>query len=100
MQILMINCLLQNSERYGKQTVLVGPWGGQEGHYWDDGVYSTIRQVEVTHGDVIDSIRIEYDINGRSIWSEIHGGSGGAKIDKVSNIWFRAQSIYLSFFVV
>ncbi|XP_057766040.1 jacalin-related lectin 3 [Salvia miltiorrhiza] len=72
-----------NLERYGKQTVLVGPWGGQEGQYWDDGVYSRVRQVEVSHGDVIDSIRIEYDINGRSIWSEIHGGTGGSKIDKI-----------------
>lgn len=70
-------------ESYGKQTVLVGPWGGQEGQHWDDGVYSTIRQVEIAHGAVIDSIKFEYDVNGRSIWSEIHGGSGGAKIDKV-----------------
>lgn len=77
-------CLLQNlQESYGKQTVLVGPWGGQEGHHWDDGVYSTVKQVEIGHGAVIDSIRIEYDLNGKSIWSEIHGGSGGAKIDKV-----------------
>ncbi|XP_047981668.1 jacalin-related lectin 3 [Salvia hispanica] len=68
---------------YGKQTVLVGPWGGQEGQYWDDGVYSTVRQLEISHGDAIDSIRIEYEINGRSIWSEIHGGSGGSKIDKI-----------------
>ncbi|KAL8030644.1 hypothetical protein ABFX02_14G298600 [Erythranthe guttata] len=63
--------------------ILVGPWGGQDGFYWDDGVYSTIRQLEISHGAGIDSIRIEYDIDGRSFWSEKHGGSGGDKIDKV-----------------
>ncbi|EYU36743.1 hypothetical protein MIMGU_mgv1a007927mg [Erythranthe guttata] len=63
--------------------ILGGPWGGQDGFYWDDGVYSTIRQLEISHGAGIDSIRIEYDIDGRSFWSEKHGGSGGDKIDKV-----------------
>lgn len=70
-------------ESYGRQTTLVGPWGGQEGQYWDDGVYSGVRQVEIAHGVVIDSIRVEYDLNGRSIWSDIHGGTGGTIIDKV-----------------
>ncbi|KAI3460354.1 hypothetical protein Pfo_017017 [Paulownia fortunei] len=72
-----------NLENSGKHTTMVGPWGGQDGYYWDDGVYSTIRQLEIAHGAGIDSIRIEYDLNGRSVWSEKHGGSGGAKIDKV-----------------
>jgi len=45
---------------------VVGPWGGTGGYPWDDGVYSTIRQIVITHGAAIDSIRIEYDLKGRS----------------------------------
>jgi hypothetical protein len=63
---------------------VVGPWGGTGGYPWDDGVYSTIRQIVITHGAAIDSIRIEYDLKGRSVWSETHGGTdGGSDTDKV-----------------
>lgn len=64
----------------------MGPWGGEGGSPWDDGVYTTIRQVVVVHGAAIDSIWIEYDNKGSSVWSERHGGNGGAKTDKVSGI--------------
>ncbi|KAG4382932.1 hypothetical protein GLYMA_14G194450v4 [Glycine max] len=37
----------------------------------------------MVHGAGIDSIQIEYDKKGSSIWSERHGGSGGRKTDKV-----------------
>ncbi|WOG91987.1 hypothetical protein DCAR_0311243 [Daucus carota subsp. sativus] len=67
----------------GKSTVKLGPWGGQDGIHWDDGVYSTVRQVEIAHGTGIDSIRVEYDSSGVSIWSEKHGGQGGNITDKV-----------------
>ncbi|XP_022894534.1 jacalin-related lectin 3 [Olea europaea var. sylvestris] len=70
-------------ENTGKHTISVGPWGGQDGFHWDDGVYSTVRQLEIAHGAGIDSIRIEYDRNGASVWSEKHGGNGGPKTDKV-----------------
>lgn len=76
-----------------KGPVLVGPWGGQGGVPWDDGVYSTVRQIVITHGTAIDSIRIEYDRKGTSLWSVKHGGNGGAKTDKVctfSNALFQA----------
>lgn len=66
-----------------KQSISLGPWGGQGGHKWDDGVYSTVRQLEVAHGAGIDSIKVQYDKNGTPEWSEKHGGSGGAKVDKV-----------------
>ncbi|KAG4382934.1 hypothetical protein AAZX31_14G179800 [Glycine max] len=61
----------------------VGPWGGNEGSRWDDGIYSGVRQLVMVHGAGIDSIQIEYDKKGSSIWSERHGGSGGRKTDKV-----------------
>lgn len=63
--------------------VSIGPWGGQGGSRWDDGVYSTIRQLVITHGAGIDSIQIEYDNKGNSIWSRKHGGDGGSKTDKI-----------------
>ncbi|CAI9116823.1 OLC1v1018087C1 [Oldenlandia corymbosa var. corymbosa] len=69
---------------YGKShTISVGPWGGQDGYHWDDGVYTGIRQLVISHGAGIDAIQIEYDRNGTSVWSDKHGGSGGTNIDKV-----------------
>ncbi|MED6124672.1 hypothetical protein PIB30_061178 [Stylosanthes scabra] len=71
-------------EEYGKKPVVsAGPWGGNGGYRWDDGVYSSVRQFVIVHGDGIDSIQVEYDSNGNSIWSGKHGGSGGHKTDKV-----------------
>ncbi|KAG8086054.1 hypothetical protein GUJ93_ZPchr0010g7769 [Zizania palustris] len=67
-----------------KSPIVVGPWGGTGGYPWDDGVYSTIRQVVITHGAAIDSLRIEYDLQGTSVWSGTHGGTdGGSEADKV-----------------
>lgn len=70
-------------QEYAKHSISVGPWGGRDGHHWDDGVYSTIRQLVISHGAGIDYIQIEYDMNGISVWSEKHGGHGGIKVDKV-----------------
>lgn len=66
-----------------KKPQSVGPWGGKGGSHWDDGVYSGVRQLVIVHGAGVDSIQIEYDKKGTSIWSEKHGGSGGHKTDKV-----------------
>lgn len=66
-----------------KRPISVGPWGGQQGLAWDDGFYSTVRQVVITHGAGIDCIQIEYDDKGTSIWSGRHGGNGGNRTDKV-----------------
>ncbi|XP_057533694.1 jacalin-related lectin 3 isoform X2 [Amaranthus tricolor] len=66
-----------------KKPISVGPWGGQSGSNWDDGVYTTVRRMLITHGAGIDSIHIEYDKQGSSVWSEKRGGSGGYKTDEV-----------------
>lgn len=66
----------------GMKAILVGPWGGKGGDIWDDGVYTGIRQIILVHGDVVDSINIEYDNNGSSFWLK-HGGSNGNKIEKI-----------------
>lgn len=73
-------------EESEKKAVSVGPWGGQNGLMWDDGVYSTVRQLVIAHGSGIDSIQIEYDNKGTSFWSVKHGGNGGWKTDKVSSL--------------
>lgn len=67
---------------HGKKPVAVGPVGGTSGSKWDDGVYSTVRQIVLTHGAGIDSIQFEYDKQGSSVWSNKHGGTGGCKTDK------------------
>lgn len=66
-----------------KKPIAVGPWGGQNGTRWDDGVHTTVRQLVIAHGAGIDSIQIEYDNKGGSCWSEKHGGNGGTKFDQV-----------------
>ncbi|KAK9113048.1 hypothetical protein Scep_020567 [Stephania cephalantha] len=55
-----------------------GPWGGDGGRPWDDGVFTGVKQIYVTRGDAISSIQIEYDRSGQSVWSVRHGGSGTA----------------------
>lgn len=54
-----------------------GPWGGDGGRPWDDGVFSGIKQIYLTRKEGICSIQIEYDRNGQSVWSIKHGGDGG-----------------------
>ncbi|KAK7387238.1 hypothetical protein VNO78_27873 [Psophocarpus tetragonolobus] len=68
---------------FEEKPVSVGPWGGSGGYRWDDGVYSTVRQLVIVHGEGIDSIQIEYDKQGTSIWSLKYGGSGGYRTDKI-----------------
>lgn len=75
---------MQSSVDSIKKPASVGPWGGNGGSRWDDGIYSGVRQLVVVHGTGIDSIQIEYDKKGSSIWSEKHGGTGGNKTDKVN----------------
>ncbi|XP_018821063.2 jacalin-related lectin 3 isoform X1 [Juglans regia] len=70
-------------EASAKRPISVGPWGGQQGLAWDDGFYSTVRQLVITHGAGIDCIQIEYDERGTSIWSGRHGGNGGDRTNKI-----------------
>ncbi|KAH9326938.1 hypothetical protein KI387_007116, partial [Taxus chinensis] len=72
-----------SKHKSNKSVISVGPWGGNGGSPWDDGDFKGIRQIVIVHAGAIDSIRIEYDKNGRSIWSDKHGGNGGDKTDKI-----------------
>ncbi|CAN4093857.1 unnamed protein product [Withania somnifera] len=57
-----------------------GPWGGYSGKGWDDGVFCTIKKVQVyinTIISVISGIQIKYEKkNKTSVWSQLHGGFG------------------------
>ncbi|XP_020257669.1 jacalin-related lectin 3 isoform X1 [Asparagus officinalis] len=72
------------SYKYGNERCPISAaMGGHGGSPWDDGVHTGIRKVVVGHGASIDSIQVEYECKGSSVWSEKHGGSGGTKTDKV-----------------
>ncbi|KAJ4964608.1 hypothetical protein NE237_016457 [Protea cynaroides] len=72
-------------EEYENQNhnISVGPWGGQDGARWDDGLNCSVRQVVISHGAAIDSIQVKYEERGCSFWSDRHGGTGGCKKDKI-----------------
>ncbi|KAJ0939359.1 putative jacalin-like lectin domain-containing protein [Helianthus annuus] len=64
----------------------VGPWGAGGGKAWDDGVFSTIKKVHVHLGElnVIYALQFEYQKrDGKSILSQIHGGTDGLEIKMV-----------------
>lgn len=60
--------------------ILVGPWGGNGGTDWDDGVaYSGVREITLVYDHCIDSISVVYDNNGVPVAAQKHGGIGGSK---------------------
>ncbi|KAF6141000.1 hypothetical protein GIB67_006629 [Kingdonia uniflora] len=75
--------MLQDCCEYEKNQISIGPWGGQGGTMLDDELNTTIRHMVIGHGLGIDFIQTEYDREGSSVWSEKHGGVGGAKVDKI-----------------
>ncbi|XP_024029287.1 agglutinin alpha chain [Morus notabilis] len=46
------------------QTIVVGNWGGPGGTGWDDGSYTGIREIDLSHKDAIGSLSVIYDVNG------------------------------------
>ncbi|KAL6972741.1 Jacalin-related lectin 19 [Sarracenia purpurea var. burkii] len=59
--------------------IVVGPWGGNGGSHWDDGIYSGVREIIVVFDRCIDSIRVVYDKKGVPVTAEKHGGGGGSR---------------------
>ncbi|XP_015572833.1 jacalin-related lectin 19 [Ricinus communis] len=62
-----------------KKSLLVGPWGGNGGSTWDDGVFNGVREITIVYDHCIDSIKVVYDKNGKAVATEKHGGVGGTK---------------------
>lgn len=67
----------------GTRDISAGPWGGNGGTAWDDGVYTDIRQIIIVHAEAIESVKFEYDRDGSPAWSDRHGGTGDIKTDKI-----------------
>ncbi|KAL9335768.1 hypothetical protein Peur_072949 [Populus x canadensis] len=66
-----------------KSTILVGPWGGNGGDSWDDGIYHGVREITIVYDQCIDSIQVVYDKNGKPITAENHGGVGGSRAAEI-----------------
>ncbi|MFS7974424.1 putative jacalin-like lectin domain-containing protein [Helianthus anomalus] len=49
-------------------SILLGPWGGNGGDEWDDGVHIGVREITLIYGSCIDSIRVTYDNYGKPFW--------------------------------
>lgn len=78
------------SEGSPKKVISVGlPFGG-EGDIWVDGVYTTVWQVVINFDyGAANGIQIEYDMEGTSSWSELHG------LDNVHNSFkiFKTEKV-------
>ncbi|KAJ4823682.1 Jacalin- lectin 19 [Turnera subulata] len=66
-----------------KKSILVGPWGGNGGTAWDDGIYHGVREITLVYDRCIDSIHVVYDKNGKPVVAEKHGGVGGHKTAQI-----------------
>ncbi|KAG6665173.1 hypothetical protein CIPAW_02G142600 [Carya illinoinensis] len=58
-----------------KSILSVGPWGGNGGASWDDGIYDGVRAFTLVWSNEM----LEYDKNGKPVFAEKHGGGGGYK---------------------
>lgn len=82
MELLQENGKEQSAARK-KSTILVGPWGGNGGNSWDDGIYHGVREITIVYDQCIDSIQVVYDKNGKPITAENHGGVGGSRTAEI-----------------
>ncbi|PON90980.1 Jacalin-like lectin domain containing protein [Trema orientale] len=73
-----------NGSAIRKQAVSYGPWGGNGGMLFDDGVYTGVREIHLARSGGVVSIRVCYDMNGRAVWGNKNGGSGGFRLDKIT----------------
>lgn len=71
--------------------ITYGPWGGSGGTIFDDGIYTGIRQINLTRNVGITSLKVKYDRNGQEVWGNKNGGSGGIINDKVIQVAFIMQ---------
>ncbi|XAR61765.1 hypothetical protein NMG60_11016276, partial [Bertholletia excelsa] len=77
-----------------------GPWGAALGKQWDDGVFSTVKQVRVllaSDVNVIRSVQIKYQkANGEVVWSPRHGGprGGSTEVGGIDEIFVGIEGFY------
>ncbi|TXG69204.1 hypothetical protein EZV62_004139 [Acer yangbiense] len=63
----------------------VGPWGGNKGKSWDDGLVGGIQQIDVYVGNgAVHAIQCLYHSkDGNLVLSNRHGGGGASKVYKI-----------------
>ncbi|XP_043705202.1 jacalin-related lectin 19, partial [Telopea speciosissima] len=83
-------------ENASRKLTVVGPWGGNGGTSWDDGKYTGVREIKIVYDRCIDSIRVEYDNNGKPVLSEKHGGTGGNRTANIKLIYPEEHIIAVS----
>ena len=66
-----------------RKVVSFGPWGGDSGTIFDDGIYTGVREIQITRSGGLVSVRVCYDHNGKPVWGRKNGGTAGLKLDKV-----------------
>ncbi|KAL9460933.1 hypothetical protein AB3S75_004012 [Citrus x aurantiifolia] len=66
-----------------KKSIAIGPWGGNGGTSWDDGIYHGVREITLAYDRCIDSIRVVYDKKGNPVTAEKHGGVGGNRTAEI-----------------
>lgn len=59
---------------------------------FDDGVYTGVREIHMVRSGGVVSLRVCYDMNGRAVWGNTNGGTGGFRLDKVSSNVRHAHS--------
>ncbi|ERN15377.1 hypothetical protein AMTR_s00036p00183430 [Amborella trichopoda] len=83
-------------EEHGKvhrKIIKVGPWGGQGGSPWDDGSFDGVCKITLVYDRCIDSIRVEYDKNGKLVMAGKHGGDGG---NRTTHIKFQYPEEFIT----
>lgn len=57
----------------------IGPYGGGGGSAWNEKVFTKIRAFGINHQELIYSIQIQYEKDGKLTWSTMHGTDGGSR---------------------
>ncbi|XP_059638050.1 jacalin-related lectin 3-like [Cornus florida] len=73
--------------------ITVGPFGTTGGQQWDDGTYTTVRELIIHCGALIDCIQVVYDKEGNRVLGEKHGTIGGQE----NKVTLDADEFLLSF---
>ncbi|KAG6607646.1 Jacalin-related lectin 3, partial [Cucurbita argyrosperma subsp. sororia] len=75
--------MLLQTEHKPSPTLTFQAKGSRSGRYWNDGaVFCNVKALKIFHGECIHAIQINYeDKDGKSIWSEKHGGNVGLPSD-------------------
>lgn len=95
-EAVMANVVPYKPERApSKEVVSSGPWGGDGGSLFDDGVYDGVRQINLSRNVAVVSIRVCYEQNGRSVWESKNGSTGAYKFDKVIKLFALEMEVLL-----